>query len=156
MTLQEAIDKIKGRIRVPPELVEEEDYVLAIEQALTKLTQRTGGYFYRASEPPPNMRVVRNPVLDEISHLMYDLGGTWAGFVPWTLENISKQPGMEEYLIELATEYLNLSVAGRYAVADGFSEFPFQLDFRAIYDMANQRIDQIDQDLKQNFLVGVI
>lgn len=156
MTLQEAIDKIKGRIRVPPELVEEEDYILAIEQALTKLTQRTGGYFYRASEPPPNMMVVRNPVLDEMSYLMSDLGGTWAGFVPWTLENISKQPGMEEYLIELATEYLNLSVAGRYAVADGFSEFPFQLDFRAIYDMANQRIEQIDQDLKQNFLVRVI
>ena len=102
------------------------------------------------------MRVVRSPILDEVSYYMYDLGGMWAGFVPWTLENISKHPGIEEYFIALATEYLNLAVSGRYAVADGFNEFPFQLDFRAIYDMANQRIDQIDQDLRQNFLVPVI
>ncbi len=156
MTVQEAVDKIRARIRVPQELVEEEDYMLAIEQALMKLTQRTGGYFYRTSEPPPNMRVVRNPILDEISYLMYDLGGTWAGYVPWDLNNISKQPGIEEYFIELATEYVNLAVSGRYAVADGFNEFPFQLDFRAIYDMANQRIDQIDQDLKQNYLVRIL
>ncbi len=156
MTAQEAFEKIKGRIRVPIELVEEEDLALAVEQALSKLTQRTGGYFYRTTNPPPNMRVIRNPILDEVSYYMYDLGGMWAGFVPWTLENISKHPGIEEYFIALATEYLNLAVSGRYAVADGFNEFPFQLDFRAIYDMANQRIEQIDQDLRQNFLVPVI
>lgn len=156
MTYPEAVERIKARLRVPVELVEEEDYAMAIEQALSKLTQRTGGYFYRTADPPPNMVVVRNPILDEISYLMYDLGGTWAGFVPWTLENIEKHRGMDMYLIDLAVEYVHLAVAGRYSVADGFNEFPFSLDFRAVYETANQRINEIDQDLKANYIVPVI
>lgn len=156
MTYQEAVERIKVRLRVPPELVEEEDYALAIEQALKKLTQRTGGYFYRTGDPPPNMTVVRNPILDEISYLMYDLGGTWAGYVPWDLQNIEKHQGVDQYFLDLAVEYVHLAVAGRYAIADGFQEFPFQLEFRNIYEMANQRINEIDQDLKQNFIVPVL
>lgn len=156
MTYQEAVDKIRARLRVPQELVEEEDYALAIEQALTKLTQRTGGYFYRTTDPPPDMVVVRNPILDEIGYLMYDLGGTWAGYVPWRLENLEKNAGIAAYFLELATEYVHLAVAGRYAVADGFNEFPFSLDFRVIYDNAVQRINEIDQDLKANFIFPVL
>ncbi|MEM1874963.1 MAG: hypothetical protein QXP51_05175 [Candidatus Hadarchaeales archaeon] len=158
MTLQEAVSRIKSMMRLPdvPSLVDIDTIQKSIDQALIKLNQRTGGKYVRSPLPTPGMRILRDPVYDPVQVYAIPFGGSYEGLEPWTLDNIDTVPAALRYFLDLAVEYLHLNVAGKLAIADGLTDLPFQLEFRSIYDQAVSRVQEIDRDLQDNWLIPVL
>lgn len=150
-------DLILASVKLPAQLVSHADVERAVKQALIKLNQRTGGQIINTQSPLPGMTILRDPVLDPSQVYLIATGlGLYVGQVPWTLANVDQHQGAWRYFIDLAVEYTHVAVCGRLAIADGFNEMPFNLEFRSIYEQAFQRIADIDRDIQENWLIGVI
>lgn len=156
-TFTQVRELVLSSVKLPSQLVQDDHIQKAIDQALTKLNQRTGGKVVRSFTPLPDMIPLRDPAYDLGQVIFSPMGeGLYAGLIPWSLDNVDTHAGAWRYFLDLVVEYTHLAVAGPLAIADGFNEMPFSLEFRNIYEQAQQRIQEIDRDIQENWLISQI